>query len=123
MYTSSILHEYLRRYFSHGRSQYEGLLHAFHELGIPYLEGNLPLMYSRDMKSLKMLAYRNNCIKNLRVCVEVSIQVLGMVALRSTLPNTCEFDTLQSRQPLHFTNELTNVKNKRSHYHSHYRLH
>ncbi|EAX83737.1 hypothetical protein TVAG_041470 [Trichomonas vaginalis G3] len=27
----------------------------------------------------------------------VSIQVLGMVALRSTLPNTCEFDTLQNR--------------------------
>ncbi|EAX68197.1 DDE superfamily endonuclease containing protein [Trichomonas vaginalis G3] len=49
----------------------------------------------------------------------VSIQVLGTAALRSTLPNTCEFDTLQSCQPLHLTNELTNVKNKRSHYRSH----
>ena len=31
----------------------------------------------------------------------VSIQVLGTAALRSTLPNTCEFDTLQNHHPLH----------------------
>lgn len=65
MYSSSILREYLRRYFSHDGTQYEALLHAFHELGIPYQNGTIPLMYSQDVESLKMLAYRNDCIKNL----------------------------------------------------------
>ncbi|EAX80920.1 hypothetical protein TVAG_258680 [Trichomonas vaginalis G3] len=91
----------------------------------PYIRYGLPLGLLATAGAVMMLKRNKaNVVNNTEVAEVkqtptpsqakpsiVSIQVMGTAALRSTLPNTCEFDTLQSRQPLH----LTNVKNKRSH--------
>ncbi|EAY06392.1 hypothetical protein TVAG_151990 [Trichomonas vaginalis G3] len=57
---------------------------------------NRPYLRPEQMSIRFHVAADNSSVKFSQVAV-VSIQVLGMVALRSTLPNTCEFDTLQNR--------------------------
>ncbi|EAY20199.1 hypothetical protein TVAG_021450 [Trichomonas vaginalis G3] len=54
---------------------------------------------SYDLTNLTLITedYSQKFTDSQSLCISVSIQVLGTVALRSTLPNTCEFDTLQNR--------------------------